>query len=348
MSMNIHERLAAFWSGEKPDRIPYTIYQNEWRHTQNDPAWIPLFEAGLGVTYQVPLHKTVQKNIEYKTETYTEGGREFTRTTIVTPVGELYKVEAEGWTQKYYLETPEDYKIMTYITKNTELYPDYEGFLAKEKEIQPYGVALIAAGRTPMQTILVDYVGLQNFAFHLFDCEAELMELYDAMLNNFTKQVEIMAEGPGRFVSVLENFTAETMGPVRFSQFHIPVYEKLFPILQQSGKIVGTHYDGKLESCKDLIATAPIDLIESLTPPPEGDMTLAECRQAWPDKLFWSNINVSNYYLPKDELKELVHDLVKQAAPDGRRLAFEVSEQYPDNWKESMMIVLETLNEIEL
>jgi len=44
----------------------------------------------------------------------------------------------------------------------------------------------------------------------------------------------------------------------------------------------------------------------------------------------------------------LIADLVKQAAPDGRRLAFEVSEQYPENWKESMPVVLEALNEIEL
>ena len=89
--MNIHERLAAFWSGEKPDRIP-TIYQNEWRHTQNDPAWIPLFEAGLGVTYQVPLHKTVQKNIEYKRNLHRRGTG-FTRTTIVTPVGNFTKLK---------------------------------------------------------------------------------------------------------------------------------------------------------------------------------------------------------------------------------------------------------------
>ena len=72
--MNIHERLEAFWSGEKPDRIPYTIYQNEWRHTKNDPAWLPLFEAGLGVTWQVPSVKMIRKNVEFKRETYTENG----------------------------------------------------------------------------------------------------------------------------------------------------------------------------------------------------------------------------------------------------------------------------------
>ncbi|HHW71516.1 MAG TPA: hypothetical protein GX392_09335 [Clostridiales bacterium] len=344
--MNIQERLEAFWSGEKPDKIPYTIYQNEWKHTQYDPAWIPMFKAGLGVTYHIPTIKSKNKKVEWKRESYTKKGRNYTRTSIVTPIGEIYTLDEDGWIQKYWLETKEDYKVMTYIIKNTEYYPDYETFILKENEIKPYGVALIAAGRTPMQTILVDYVGLEKFSYHLFDYEDELMELYNVLLDAFTRQIQLIAEGPGRFVSVLENFTAETMGPVRYSQYHIPVYEELFPLLQSADKIVGTHYDGKLKSCKDLIAKAPIDLIESLTPPPEGDMTLAECRAVWPKKLFWSNINVSNYYLSAKELKELVVDLVKQGASDGRYFAFEISEQYPANWKESIPIVLEALDEL--
>ena len=86
-----------------------------------------------------------------------------------------------------------------------------------------------------------------------------------------------------------------------------------------------------------------MDMIESLTPPPEGDMTLTECRQIWPDKLFWSNINVACYDLPPVELKAEVLRRVEDAAPDGRRLALEVSEQYPDNWKESLPLVLQAL-----
>ena len=35
----------------------------------------------------------------------------------------------------------------------------------------------------------------------------------------------------------------------------------------------------------------------------------------------------------------------EEAGPDGTRLAFEVSEQYPVNWSASMPIVLEALKE---
>lgn len=345
--MNIHERLEAFWSGEQPDMIPYTIYQNEWRHAKDDPAWIPMFEQGLGVTWHIPSYKLLEKGIEHKTETTNQNGKVLQKKIISTEVGEIYSTYLDGWCQKYWLETPEDYKVMTYVVKHTEVLPDYENFLRRQQEIMPYGVALAPTGRTPMQVILVDYVGLENFSYHLVDYEDELMELYYALLDNYRKIVEIVANGPGRFVSVLENFTAETMGPARFEKYHMPVYNELFPVLQSSGKIVGTHYDGQLSSCSKLIAKAPIDLIESLTPPPEGDMTLDVCREIWPEKLFWSNINVSAYNLPKDELKQLVCDRIKQCAPDGRRLAFEVSEHIPVNWKTSMPIVLEALREMK-
>jgi hypothetical protein len=344
--MNIRERLEAFWSGERPDQIPYTIYQNEWRNTQDDPAWHGLYQKGLGVTWHCPSIHLKTNNVETEEQTYTDKGKIVLRRIIRTPIGEIYETYVDGWHNKYYLETADDYRVMTFIVRHTKITPAYDEFLAMDKKIAPYGIPLIALGRTPLQIILVDYAGLENFAYHLFDLEAEVRELYEALLINFCRGVELVAEGPGRFVSVLENFTAESLGPKRFEQFLMPVYQELFPILQSTGKIVGTHYDGQLASCRHLIAEAPIDLIESFTPPPEGDMTLAEARQVWPDKLIWSNINVDCYYLPPQQLREVVLERVAEAAPAGRRLAFEVSEQYPDNWKESMPVVLDALNEI--
>jgi hypothetical protein len=344
--LSIRERIEVFWSGEQPDRIPFTIYQNEWRHTATDPRWQPLYEKGLGVTWHIA---TVQEQwtpgIEMVHDTWTADGRLHERHTVKTPVGEIYDTLIDGWQKKYFLETTEDYRVMIHVVRNTILQPVYEAYEEKSRQIGPYGIPLLPMSRTPLQSILVDFVGLEKFAYQLVDLHDEMMELYDALLGVLRRKVELVAAGPGRFVSVLENFTADSLGPVRYRQLLLPVYQELFPLLQSAGKIVGTHYDGQLSACKRLIAQAPIDLIESLTPPPEGDMSLAECRAAWPDKLFWSNLNVALYYLPPEELKQVVWQRIQEAAPDGSRLAFEVSEQYPDNWFESVGIVLDALEE---
>jgi hypothetical protein len=343
--LSIRERLELFWAGERPDRIPYTIYQNEWRHTAKDPAWEAMYRAGLGVAWHLPSVREVHPEVEFLSETSQVDGKKFERRILRTPVGEIDETFLDEWQQKFFLESAEDYAVMTWIVKHTTVEPAYEEFLRRSDEIGPFGIPMVMLGRTPNQSILVDLVGLENYAYHLADLSSAMQELYDALLAKFKRKVELAAEGPGRFVAVLENFTADTLGPARYRKVLMPVYEECFPILQAGGKVVGVHYDGQLSAVKKLIAQAPMNLIESLTPPPEGDMTLAECREAWPDKLFWSNINVECYYLPPTELKQVVLDRVAQAAPDGRLLAFEVSEQYPDNWQQSIPVVLDALME---
>jgi hypothetical protein len=344
--VDISEQLEAFWSGEQPTQIPYTIYHTKVADGNDDRAWEALFAKGLGLTYKWYPFKLETRDLVTLEQARTEHGKQIRRVVQRTAVGEIWAEWADNWQQKYWLETPEDYRVMTHIVKNTIVLPDLENFRAKESELPSYAVAWSMIGRTPLQEILVDYVGLEKFSLHLFDYEEEVRELYDALLTNFRQKVMIAAQSPGKFVSNLENFTAETLGPKRYAEFLLPVYEECFPILHDAGKIIGTHYDGRTKSCRDLIARAPIDVIESLTTPPEGDQALAECRAVWPNKLFWCNINVSAYSLSSVELRELLTTLVEQGAPDGRRLAFEVSEALPANWKDSILVVLDILREM--
>lgn len=344
--MNFRERMNAFWSGERPNQIPFSIYDWEWQHSAGDPRWRPLFDMGLGVSWHFPTFDRHMPHVEVSEESHRENGHTITRRTLNTDYGSIYETYVDGWQRKFLLETPEDYHVMTRIVQQSEFKPAYQTYSEREAALPPHGVALVNIGRTPNQTILVDYVGLANYALHLFDLEAEMMALYEALLIQFRRLVEIVAEGPGRYICVLENFTADTLGPKRYSQLLLPVYEECFPALKSAGKIVGVHYDGHLASCKDLIADAPIDLIESLTPPPEGDMSLAEARQAWPDMLFWSNINVACYGLPPEDLKALIVERVAQGAVNGSKLALEVSEHLPGNWDVSLRTVLEALREI--
>lgn len=345
-AQNIRERLEAFWAGERPGLIPFTIYQNEWRHTKDDPAWKSLLERGMGVTWHVStVRQVADSDIVFSQDRRREDDRLLERRSIRTPVGEIEERYVDGWRREFYLKSAADYAVMRYVVEHTDLEPDYATYLERESHIGPQAVALVMLGRTPLQTILVDWVGVEQFGLHLVDLRDEMMALYHALLLHFRKRTEIAAEGPGRFVSVLENFTSDTLGPRRYRELLLPAYEACFPILSEAGKVVGTHYDGQLAACAGLIAQAPIDAIESFTPPPEGDMTLSEARSLWPGKLLWSNINVACYNLPPDELKDLVWSRIAEGAPDGRRLAFEVSEQYPENWRTSLHTVLDALEE---
>jgi len=342
---DIRTRVEAFWAGQRPQVIPYTIYQGEWGHTADDPAWGPLLEAGLGITHHNFAVVDEEIGVEDVWEEYEQGGYAMKRWIRRTAVGEIASTFREGWHDTYFLKTADDYRVMTRIIEGMRFHCTYDDYVAKDNEIQPYGISWGNLGRSPIQRILVDLVGLENFGLHLVDLLDEMRVLYEALLVKYREKAELLAVGPGRYISVMENFTAESLGPDRFKEWIQPVYDEIFPMFHREGKIVGTHCDGRMDACKAGVAASPVDLIESLTPPPEGDMELDACRAAWPEKLFWSNINISEYDLPPEDLKALVHRRVDQAAPDGRRLAFEISEQYQANWKQSIPVVLEALRE---
>jgi hypothetical protein len=339
----IRERLETFWSGEKPDVIPFTTYESKIPSDWRDPIIQQMFADGLGVLRFIPTWETVYRDVEVIDKKATIDGQPIRRQLWHTPVGELEAIWEQDWQQKYFLETADDYRVMQYIVEHTEYRPAYESFEAQAADLPSHIFAVPRMGRTPFQTILVDYAGLANFALHLYEYETELRQLYEVMLVNFHRLAEIVADGPGRYINILENYTADTLGPRRYAEFLLPVYEETFEMFRQAGKVVGYHYDGSLAVVKDLVARAPLDLIESLTPPPEGDMTLAEARAAWPDKLFWSNVNLGCYELPPEELKQEIWRRVEAGAPDGRRLAFEVSEDRPPRWRESMPVILAAL-----
>jgi len=345
-----HENIQAYWAGERPDRIPFSIYGGLCGESHiEDPEWVALFERGLVPTYWCGTFARSTEGVETVTDTYEEGGRPMRRTTLKTPVGEIHttaKVTHHAtplWTQRPWLVTAEDYRVRTWIAENTEIRPAYDSYDRLARRVAPWGLVFPIVWRTPMQNILVDQAGLEQFSYHLVDLEEEMMVLYQALLEEYRRIVEIVAGGPGQFVEGIENFTAETIGPVRYRRFHLPVYQAHHPVLHQAGKFVGTHYDGQLSSVKHLIAEAPIDVIESLTEPPEGDMSLSDCRSAWPDKRLWNNINISKFDLPPGQLQGDISRSVDTAAPDGRGLAFEISEDLPVNWRQGIPAILETL-----
>jgi len=359
------ENLAAALEGERPERIPFTFLGD---FLTDDPAWDKLLAQGLcSVLWTSTTRQVAPPEVERVVEPVTCSGHPGERITLCTPVGAISQVSVqgekqeyllepptqplwawstmrdEGWVQEYFLKSPADYAVMEYIVRHTRVEPDPLGFLKAEESVGERGLSVILAGRSPMQTILVDYAGLEMFSFHLADGFPELFALAEALMEQLVCTCELIAAGPGRYVDLLENLTAESWGPRRFAQYHLPVYTRILPILHAGGKKVVTHFDGKLACLADLIARTEIDGIESLTQPPEGDMTYAEARAAWPGKFFWGNINVSLYDLPPLELQRVVREMARQAAPDGRLLAFEISEDLPHNWRESIPVVLDAL-----
>lgn len=338
------QNFIAALSGEQPEHIPFAIYS---RLMTDDVEWQTLVDAGLRlIDWTDSTCQVLPEEIERFTQDEPWHGEAAQRTTLRTPVGEITQLSAHGWVQEYWLKSPTDYRVMEYIVRNTLIKTTPEKYQQDSQELGDRGINLIAAGRSPMQTILVDYAGLENFTYHLAEGFPELFSLAEALTDQLMENCRLIAAGPGDYVDLLENLTAESWGPKRFTHYHLPVYEKILPILHAGGKTVFTHMDGQLACLAELIAQTEIDGIESLTQPPEGDMTYAQARRAWADKLFLANINVSKYDLPPAALQQAVRQMAQDASPDGRLLVFEISEDLPQRWRQSIPVILDVLADL--
>jgi hypothetical protein len=92
-------------------------------------------------------------------------------------------------------------------------------------------------------------------------------------------------------------------------------------------------------------ATAPKHIVEALTPPPMGDLSVAEARQAWPDKVLWLNFT-SCVHLESDEsIASHARQLLAQAGSK-RGFLIGVTEDCPfETLERSLRVIAAVLAE---
>jgi hypothetical protein len=355
--MTVRQQLIDALEGGTPQRTPLSAYDwvmgavtgDELERAMQDDAWRRLFDAGLGVRHHCNTVRAIERGVETTVTGQTRDGSVYRTETKTTPVGSISKVTRDGWHHEDWIKTPHDYKVQQWIVEHTELEPDYEAFHRAEEVVGNDGVVALCGSRlwqhrTPAMSINVDWAGTGRFCMDVASEVTELHELYEAARKLFLGEQRLLAAGPGRYVVWFENLTVNMLGPRRYDELLMPVYREATPLLVEGGKRVFVHYDGALAAIADRIAEAPLHGVDSLTEPPEGDMTYDRCRAAWPGLVFWANINVGLYDRPADELAQAVIDKRDRAGTRG--LAFEISEQLPANWRESIPVVLQTLEDL--
>ena len=163
------------------------------------------------------------------------------------------------------------------------------------------------------------------------------MELIELMNDQTIQVFKTALKTNARQIKLWENLTIETMGPTLFRRYLVPLYERIFEALDGSDKKVLVHYDGKLKVIAEDIGRLAFDGIDSLTPPPEGDMTIGEARRFWPDKFFWIHPSLSWYHLPE---KQLINNITQTAVDAGpSRYCMMISEEIPPDWQRTVPAV---------
>lgn len=172
----------------------------------------------------------------------------------------------------------------------------------------------------------------------------ELMDLLEVMTAIKLEEIRQAVTTPARQIKLWENLSIDTIGHIHFRRYLAPVYTRILEMVTAAGKQLQVHFDGRLNVIAGDIAALGFDGIDSFTEAPEGDMTIAEARQAWPEKFLWTNLNLNLYSKPEPELAYAVSRLVRDGGPS--RFCLMISEDVPPCWRETVPIVLRTLEQV--
>ncbi len=343
--MSVRDRLVRALRGELITHPVYVVYDAFLPNPTVD--WDYLFSLGLGQVNHAFVAEAKHPNCEIVETKRREGNLVRRDVTIQTLKGELHEYylgdSGKGvldWRMEHFIKEPSDYAIMLQALEGTEYTATDRAFDESERTIGERGITLAHVDRTPFQKIQIDYSGLETFAYHLADGVSELFDLLDLMNQLKLDEFSAVAQSKAEYVKLWENIGIDAVGPLAYRKHIVPLYEKILKLFSEKGKRLVVHYDGQIRLIADDIARLGFD-IDSLTPPPEGDMQPEELRKLWPDTFFWLHPSLTWFSLPENELALRIKDMASAVGP--YRYCFELSEGIPPNWKEGIPAVLEAL-----
>jgi len=245
-----------------------------------------------------------------------------------TPKGVLREVVNHGYHVEYPVKTPDDIKVITYILDHTEFEFDREAFEIAEREFGESGVVQSFYPRSPLQRLIIDYMGFENTIYALNDYPDKIKDFLRVIEEWDDRMYKVLLDSPLEVLNFGENIDANVDSPNLFEEHLLPYYKKRIDQIHQKGKFCHIHMDGSLKPLLALINQAGFDGIEAATPLPQGDVTLEELKEALGNTILLDGIPAI-LFLPEysnQQLEEFATKVLEMFSPN---LILGISDELP-------------------
>jgi len=347
IALKARERILLSAAGKRPDRVPVTAYGGLVPRGEQERA---LRQAGLGLVAIARAHQVEMEGVHVEHSQFERDGHTYHRQLFRTPAGEissigrlepacgsLYKLE-------HFIKGPSDYDVLAYIWEHTRFRADYEDLIRERRTLGEDGVVMTSIDRVPFQKLMVEFAGVERIAIDLHERPGLLEELFALWARRQRELCDIAAASPAELVWVPDNITGEVVGAARFARYCAPRYAEYAGILSSAGKRMVVHMDGKLGRLKDAIASCEVHVVEAFTPPPDGDLSVAEARKLWPNTVLWLNFPSSVHLRSPDLVAAVTRSLLREAG-DPKGFLIGITENVPAGvWARSFRAILEEVN----
>ncbi|MFO7610953.1 MAG: uroporphyrinogen decarboxylase family protein [Clostridia bacterium] len=295
--MNSRERLLNSIKGYETDRIawsPFLPYYWESLPESVRKSGMLEFYKSIGADPLFRGYCTLIKK-EYKYSSISEKTEGKCRQVLIeTPVGSLeflysYSEQGDTWfLTGHPIKCEEDYKILTYLNEDMIIKPDFSRYEAGMQAMGKEALLIPIIGsemKSSYQSLLENWAGTVEATYAVYDFPETLGECLYAMKQNSRKAVEIAVQCGAEAYIFWEDSSTGNISPDFFRLYVADEISGWADILHREGKYLIHHACGQLRNLLPEMAKTGIDVIESMSPPPTGDIYTYEARALLPDNI---------------------------------------------------------------
>lgn len=255
-----------------------------------------------------------------------------------TPIGSLtftsiYADSSRTWfCCGHPVKTKEDFKILTYINEHMQILPDQHAFLHDAHRLGDDGLYIPVIGselKTSFQSLLESWVGTENLIYALYDYPEVVEETLSVMQQRALETVKMSIDSPAEAFISWEDTSTTNISPSLFTQYIAPELKNWTHEIHKNNKLYIHHACGQIKDLLPHMSDTHIDAIESISPPPTGNITLWDARAKLPDSITLIGGIEPTVFLNSsmDALEQYTHDLITQMK--GHRFVLANSDSCP-------------------
>lgn len=236
------------------------------------------------------LHNIHWEHCEIREETRGEKRR----TVYETPVGSLleehvYSTAAKSWfLTTHPVKDKADFKTLMYLHEHMRMSDNLKEFQQQYTALGEEGLMIPVIGsgmKTAFQSLVEHWCGTEQITYAIYDYPELVAECLQIMEEKDRETLEIALKSPAEGFIFWEDSSTTNISPDFFWRYTMPEINAWSELLHRDNRFLIHHACGHLRDLMPLIAETQIDALESISPPPTGNIEAAEIRRALPERI---------------------------------------------------------------
>lgn len=308
--MTPKERILTVLNGKTPDKVPVAPFSELVPRSQ---AELEFRNRGMGFVHH--YSSVSQWSDIRRSQTYQGSDTIDLYHTSLGDVSTVYQymegASNNGMVQtEFMIKEEADYQRAVEYIDSIQFSVNHSGDALVKHYLGEEGVTHAWADEPPYMAAQY-YLGLEKWSYDQADYPEEFDLLIQALERLSEKRMKCFESSQEDMIN-LGNL-AGNFSPAAFERHMVPYFAKYAKRLHECGKKVTVHADASnLEEFKHLILPCHVDIVEAFTPPPVGNLSLADARKAWGDGVtILINFPESVFYEGFEATKNFTRQLIQ-------------------------------------